>query len=378
VRNGTAVSDFERALADYCGANFAICLANGTATIHTALVAMGVKPGDAVHTTPLTMSATTLAILQAGATPVYHDINPKDWLMEGWSAKDVNLPVSLYGLHVSNAPQWVDYVDDAAQTLRKHNPNAKFTSLSFQASKILALSEGGALLTNDEGLAERAREFSSLGYRMKAGQPRIDPAVIKSPDYERHHWPLAFNYRMSDHVASEGRVRMTPYQFSKLGVPYNPLNSLLDSRLYAASLYREAIEGCDWIQPQAVPEGWTHDYWCYAIALRDKSLWKPFTESIVRHGGEMPYGAWALTFNEPAFRHLKPAGGTPIASDLQPRLVQLQTNNLESAERNAKAVRKAIEEINFVSAFKEARDLIDAQPVPRHVFSPDATGIPCE
>jgi perosamine synthetase len=387
-RNGSIVSEFEKALADYCGAKFAVCLVNGTATIHTALVALGVKPGDRVHTTPLTMSATTLAILQAGAVPVYHDINPKDWLMEGWSAKDANLPVSLYGLHVSNAPQWVDYVDDAAQTLRQHNPNAKFTSLSFQSSKILALGEGGALLTNDEDLATRAREFSSLGYRMRADQPRIDPAVIKSPDYERHHWPLSWNYRMNDLTATEGLRKLA----HMVNYPSNPRTW----RLEAANYYRSAFANCEWATPQYVPEGWTHDYWCYAVALKDKSLWKPFTEAVVRHGGEMPYGAWRLTYQEPAFKRLaprfdcgfcghptfvsvgiaaswvcekcrtprQPPSQCPVAEDLQPRLVQGQTNSLESAERNAKAWKRAIEDVSLQA------DRLDRFP--------DATGIPCE
>ena len=65
----------------------------------------------------------------------------------------------------------------------------------------------------------------------------------------------------------------------------------------------------------------------------------------------MPYGAWALTYDEPAFRHLAPVDiradthGCPVAEDLQPRLVQFQTNDVASARKNADAVAKAIQEI---------------------------------
>ena len=117
-------------------------------------------------------------------------------------------------------------------------------------------------------------------------------------------------------------------------------------RRQAADQYRDAIAGCPWITPQHVPDGWVHDYWAYAVALESAGLWEPFTDAIVRHGGERPYGAWRLTYREPAFRHLAPPAGTcPVAEALQPRLCQFQTNNLASAERNANAVAKAIQEV---------------------------------
>lgn len=243
------------------------------------------------------------------------------------------MPVSLYGLH--HRGLWHEWtVDDAAQTLRPHSGYA-FTSYSFQASKILALGEGGMLVTDNEELATRAREFSSLGYRMNPDQPRIDPAVLKDPTYARHH-SLGWNYRMSDLVARAGYGFIQDRQRVKRESR---------QRLEAASLYRTAIAGCSWITPQEVPSGWQHDYWCYAVALEDRELWPPFVDAVVRHGGERPYAAWRITYQEPAFRHLAEDGTCPVAEDLQPRLVQFQTNNLESAKRNAGAVVRAIKEI---------------------------------
>lgn len=336
MKAGETVAAFERAFAEYVGAKYAIALANGTCTLHTALVALGVKPGDRVAVPPLTMSATTIAVLHAGAVPVFVDVDPRKWLMDGGKCPLVFpsafVPVSLYGLHQPH--DGVGVIDDAAQTLRPHS-GAAFTSYSFQSSKILALGEGGMLCTNDEELAIRAREFSSLGYRMKADQPRIDPDMLKSPTFERHH-TLGWNYRMSDLVAAEGYEQM------------NDANWLLSDRAKAASMYRQAISCCDWLIPQHVPEGWGHDYWTYAVALglwQPGVVWKYFAAAIQKHGGERPYAAWMLTYQEPAFRHLAPDGTCPVAEDLQPRLVQLQTNNLESAEKNANALRLAIREL---------------------------------
>lgn len=386
MKNGASVAAFEKEFAAYVGARFAIALNSGTSTLHTALVALGVKPGDKIATTPLTMSATSIAILQAGAVPVYVDVRPDTWIMQdGGPEAKVYLPVALYGLNGPLAGPGI--IEDAAQTLRKHS-GARFTSYSFQASKILALGEGGMLVTDDETLAEQARQFSSLGYWMKADQPRIDSATLKDPSFMRHH-SLGWNYRMNDVTA-------------QLGLDYLAYaDDLRRWRRVAAEYYRQAIEGCPWITPQHVPEGWSHDYWTYAIALESKELWKPFTEAIVRHGGEMPYGAWRLTYNEAAFKHLRPRANTltveghpdlsrqqqhgcPIAESLQPRLVQFQTNNLESAEKNAKAVRKAIED-TICTAAERARDIINAQPIPtegrwigdENGWHGDATGTPC-
>jgi perosamine synthetase len=338
MRNGNDVAAFERAFAEYVGAEYAIALCNGTATLHTALVALGAKPGDRVAVPPLTMSATSIAVLHAGGVPVFVDVDPDTWLMQPCKAVDVSIPVSLYGLHCRHYNAWT--VDDAAQTLRPHS-NAAFTSYSFQASKILALGEGGMLVTNNEDLARRAREFSSLGYRMDPRQPRIDPATLKAPTYERHH-TLGWNYRMNDVTARAGLLALKPVGTERLCMA----DRRLGRRWEAAALYREAVDGCPWITPQRVPPGWTHDYWCYTVALESAYLWEPFTAAVVRHGGEMPYGAWRLTYQEPAFRHLAPDGTCPVAEDLQPRLVQAQTNNVAGAEANAEAWTRAIKEVN--------------------------------
>lgn len=333
MKNGESVAAFERAFADYVGARYAIALCNGTATLHTALVALGVRPGDQVAVPPLTMSATTLAVLQAGAVPVFCDVDPETWIlgvpMEWETNAPFAIPVALYGLHLEWGADWS--VTDAAQTLCPHRFSS-FTSYSFQASKILALGEGGMLVTDDEDLATRAREFSSLGYRMRADQPRIDPAALKSPDYARHHWPLAYNYRMNDLTAAAGLGQL------------QHVDALLEARRDAAYFYAEAVAGCSWLRPQVVPEGWTHDYWTYAVACDTPARARWLSEEVVRHGGERPYAAWRLTYQEPAFRALAPDGICPVAESLQPRLLQFQTNRRESAARNAVALRVAIAE----------------------------------
>lgn len=366
-RNGETVRAFEEAFASYVGAKYAIALCNGTATLHTALLALGVKPGDRVAVPPLTMSATTMVVLQAGAVPVFVDVRPDTWLLdpvlvansalfERGTETPWGVPVSLYGLHWPAATPWT--VDDAAQTLRPHGGSA-FTSYSFQASKILSTGEGGMLVTDDEELATRARSISSLGYRMDPKQPRIDPATLKSPTFDRHRTFPAWNYRMNDLTAERGLEELGPDGWGA--------DILKHDRREAADMYREAHAGCAWLTPQFVPEGWGHDWWTWAVACDtpERALW--LADAVARYADERPYAAWKLTYHEPAFRHLNPpylhtfsegedgrrAGDfeqryqryyCPVAESLQPRLLQFQTNDLASAERNARALRRAIQE----------------------------------
>ena len=346
MKNGQTVAAFERAFADYVGAKWAVALCNGTATLHTALVALGVKPGDRVAVPPLTMSATTIAVLHAGAVPVFMDVDKRTWLADLTTigSARAHIPVSLYGLH----QRWEGkncVVDDAAQTLRPHSNNTAFTSYSFQASKILSLGEGGMLVTDDEELATRAREFSSLGYRMRADQPRIDPDALKSPTFDRHY-SLGYNYRMNDLTAARGLMMLRdPVQ-----VGPETYQTIADwakaDRLRCAALYRSAITGCDWLTLQHVPEGWTHDAWAFAVVCDTVACAISLQAKMHELGAEVPYGCWRVTYQEPAFRHLAPDGTCPIAEDLQPRILAFQTNTLSSAEQNAQALRRAIEEMS--------------------------------
>jgi perosamine synthetase len=342
VTHGAAVTAFERAFADYVGARYAIACANGTVTLQAALVALGVQPGQRVAVPPLTMSATTIAVLIVSAVPVFRDVDAMKWLMRPLPEDVTCLPVDLYGLGINTgllnhrdrvARRWVY---DSAQTLYRAAPYDgkhihSLRSYSLQRSKILNTGEGGMLVTDDEALAAHARSYLSLGYALRPDQPRIDANAIKRPDAIRHVRG-GINGRMNDATAALGFERLAH------------ADRLLADRREAAAMYRDAIGGCGWLTPQYVPDGWTHDYWAFAVACDTPERARWLQDAVVRHGGEMPYGAWRLTYHEPAFRHLAPDGTCPVAEDLQPRLLQLQTNDLPSAARNAQALATAIRE----------------------------------
>jgi len=75
LTTGPKVAEFEKTLADYVGAKYAVAVSNGTAALHIACLAAGVGPGDEVITTPITFAASANCALYCGATPVFADIN---------------------------------------------------------------------------------------------------------------------------------------------------------------------------------------------------------------------------------------------------------------------------------------------------------------
>jgi dTDP-4-amino-4,6-dideoxygalactose transaminase len=185
---GEQVAAFERAFAEYCGAQYAVTVANGTDAIQLALMACGIGRGDEVITTPLSATFTALAISAAGATPVFVDIDPETFnidpsLIEAsiGSRTRAILPVHLYGQPASLDPildiarrHGLRVIEDAAQAHGASYKGQRVGTIgdlgcfSFYPSKNLgALGDGGLVTTNDSELAERLRMLRNGGQRAR-------------------------------------------------------------------------------------------------------------------------------------------------------------------------------------------------------------------
>jgi perosamine synthetase len=346
-------SALEREFAERFDCGYAISFANGTATMHAALVAAGVGVGAEVIVPPLTMSSTAFAVLHAGATPVFADVDPRMWTVDPDSVRERTtertravIPVSIYGLSPDLDPlmdlaaeRALFVLEDDAQCLLGRYKNrvvgsiGHASSFSFQSSKHMTSGEGGMVTTSDEGLADRIRRFGSLGYAAVGAAPgksKISKDVIQDPGYLRHE-SVGFNYRMSELCAAVARGQL------------ERLDDLVAVRVRAAKLYMQALAGCDWLIPQAVPDGYEHTFWTFAVALDEEAgiTWREFRDAYCRAGGDPMYGAWQLSYLEPALRRttLGPSqtqvldtGLCPIAESLQPRLLQFKTNYWDPAD----------------------------------------------
>ena len=296
------------------GCRYAISFINGTATMHAALAAAGIGPGDEVIVPPLTMASTAFAVLHAGAVPVFADVDPDTWTLAPASvAAAVTprtrgiIPVAIYGLSPDMDPLMalaarhdLFVLEDDAQCFlgtyqgRVVGSLGHAASFSFQSSKHMTSGEGGMITTNDAGLAERIRRFNSLGYAAvgaAAGKGKITRETIQDPAYERHA-SVGWNYRLPELCAAVALAQT------------ERLQELVAARVRAARLYAEAAHGCAWLAPQAVPDGYGHAYWTYVLKLDSQGAftWYDFRAKYRELGGDGIYAAWQLTYLEPAFR----------------------------------------------------------------------------
>ena len=364
------VTALEKKFADKFQVNHAVAMVNGTCTLHIALEAAGVGIGDEVICPPLTMSSTSLAVLMANAVPVFADVDPETFLLSPESVRKkitvrtkAIIPVALYGLTpdydeiMKIAGEYgLTVIEDNAQCFegtykgRLAGGLGHMASFSFQTSKHMTCGEGGMLITNDDELALKIRRYSGLGYAgITPGKGRITRDEIQDPEYERH-LVLGWNYRMSDLC---GAVALGQLE---------RLDELVGARVRAAGHLLEAVEGCTWLKPQKVPEGSRHVYWCLPLLLdTEKVGWREFRGKFMELGGDGIYGAWKLSYMEPAFRNhaflgrekLVEAFGDypygpglcPVAEDLQPRILQFKTDYWKEADavRQADILRKTID-----------------------------------
>ena len=181
---GPTVEKFERSLAAFCGAKFAFGVGNGTDALLVSLKALGVGPGDEVITPPFTFVATVETVALLGATPVFADIDPHTFnldperVSEKITAKTKAIvPVHLFGqladmeaLQALADAHKIPLLADGAQAIgatrsgKKLGSFADVTTLSFYPTKNLgAAGDGGAILTDDDALAERIQLFRFHG-----------------------------------------------------------------------------------------------------------------------------------------------------------------------------------------------------------------------
>ena len=217
---GRMTERLETKFAGIFGVKYAISHVNGTVTMHSALAAAGVGPGDEVIVPALTMASTAFSALYANAKPVFADVSPDTFTIDPEDARKkitprtrAIIPVSLYGLSPDMDPilELADrynltVIEDNAECVLGYYKNrivgsmGDMASFSFQSSKHLTSGEGGILITDDEELALRARRFGNLGFaptHAKAGGARMPREKIQDPKFERH-LSLGWNYRLSE------------------------------------------------------------------------------------------------------------------------------------------------------------------------------------
>lgn len=307
---GPAVRKFEKNVEEYLDSKYAIGCASGTDALQIAMMALDIKPGDEVLTTPFTFVATTETIAILGAIPVYVDIDPKTFNMdinkiESKITKKTKaiMPVHLYGqpcdmdaIMKIAEKHGLFVIEDAAQAMgAKYNDKMICTighigCISFYPSKNLgAFGDGGMITTNDEELAGKIRMIISHGSKRKY-----------------YHEVLGVNSRLDS------------IQAAILDVKLKFLDTYCEARYNAAMKYNEKFEGI-FETPYIMP-GVKHIFHQYSIRVKNRDKMMEFLKS---HGiPSMIYYPVPLHMQE-AYKYDYKPGDYPVSEEIAKEIISL-------------------------------------------------------
>ncbi len=270
---GPNVNGFEKDLEEFCGQNKrVVALSAGTAAVHLALIACGVKPGDEVLVQSFTFCASSHPITYLGATPVFVDSERETWNMDpelleeaikdriaktGKKPKAI-VPVALYGMpyridrimEIANKYD-IPVVEDAAEGFGSKYKGqilgtfGKYGVLSFNGNKMITTSGGGALITENE---EQWREIMMYATQYRESYP-----------YYQHE-KIGYNYRMSNICAGIGRGQMTV------------VNDHIAHHKHVQKLYEELLADVDGINVHSQPRTgeYNSNYWLCTITIDEE------------------------------------------------------------------------------------------------------------
>lgn len=271
ITTGPKVGEFEKAIANYCGAKYGVAVANGTAALHSAMNALGIGPGDEVIVPPITFVASCNCVIYQGGTPIFADVLPDTLLIDPQKVREAITPRTRAIVGVDYAGQTCDWdelrriaeeagiplVADSCHALGATHKNemtgnlADITVFSFHPVKHITTGEGGMALTNSAGLAEKMRVFRGHG--------------ITSTAYEReknNSWSydmvdLGYNYRITDLQCALGLSQL------------KKLPEWLEKRNRLADKYDELLAGSP-VVPLARRVEDTHAYHLYVVRTPDR------------------------------------------------------------------------------------------------------------
>ncbi len=244
---GPMVSKVEKELAAYTGAKYAVAVSNGTAALHCACIAAGIREGDEVITTPLTFAASANCALYVGAKPVFADINPETYNIDPKSIREHITPKTKAVVAVDFNGQCVEieeiraicdeyqliFIEDAAHAIgsayngKKVGSLADMTCFSFHPVKTITSGEGGAITTNNEEL------YKKLVLAHTHGITHEEELMEDAPHEGRWVYEqisLGFNYRMTD------------FQAALLDSQLKKLDGFKEKRQQIVNRYNEAFK----------------------------------------------------------------------------------------------------------------------------------------
>lgn len=334
---GQFISRFEEAFSEYTGLRHGISVCNGSVALHLALHCMGIGPGDEVLVPTFTYIASVNAIRMTGATPVFVDSRPADWLLDPADAAaritdrtKAIMPVHLYGF-VCDMEAIADLarrhglkiVEDAAEAVgifvngRHVGHLADAAAFSFFGNKTLTCGEGGMVVTNDDALAEDMRIVKNQGM---------------SPHLRYYHDRMGFNYRMTNIQAAIGLAQL------------EQVDEVIARKREIYQLYREKLADLplQWQEHQMADVA--SNYWLVSFLAPSREARDAIMAALESDNIETR-PVFICAHQMPHYRHMAAIGDFPVAEDIASRGMSLPSYpglTEDQIERVCSAVRRGL------------------------------------
>lgn len=268
---GPYVGKFEQAFAEFCEVPFAVSCMNGTVALHLALIGLGIGPGDEVIVPALTFVSTANAVVHAGATPVFADVDPYHWGLDPEEvARKITartkaiIVVHLYGHPADLDPlvrlceaRGIDLIEDAAEAHgarykgRRVGSIGRVGTFSFYGNKIMTTGEGGMITTSDPAIAERMQMYKNHG---------------NDPTRRYWHKVIGYNYRMTNLQAALGLAQVERFP------------EILKTKQRIATAYKAGLADLPLLQQS--PQDWADPVHWMTCALAEGA--SPHTSAEIR------------------------------------------------------------------------------------------------
>jgi len=274
LTTGPKVEEFENAFLNFVNTRKAVAVSNGTAALHAAVYAAGVRPGDEVIVPPMTFAASANCVLYQGGKPVFADVDPGTLLIDPLKVEEKITPQTKAVIAVDYTGQPCDYdqlheltkkydltlIADACHAIggsykgRAVGSLADLNTFSFHPVKHITTGEGGMISTDHPQLAEKMRIFRNHGITTDHRQREEQGSWL----YEMVE--LGFNYRLTDFQCALGLNQL------------RKLSDWIERRQEIAKAYTDAFDNIAEVTPLAVSRKVSHAYHLYMIQVETDQL----------------------------------------------------------------------------------------------------------
>jgi perosamine synthetase len=272
LTQGPRVAEFERLVAEYVGAQYAVACSSCTTALHLALLALGVGPGDEVIVPSLSFIATANAVRYVGATPVFAEVDLRTYNLDPADVErrvnsrtkaimvvhQIGLPADIDAFLEIGRRHNLKVFEDAACALgsrykdRAVGARTEMACFSFHPRKVICTGDGGMITTNNPEYAERLRLLRQHGMNVS------DTARHNARNVIIEEYPVVgYNYRLTDLQAAVGIEQM------------KRLDYLVSRRVELAMRYYRLLSEYQWLLPPYVPPYADPNFQSFAISLGD-------------------------------------------------------------------------------------------------------------